>query len=73
MIGKQCFSKLQNVGVIPMRDAKGLTTRLVPMTMSKSAFGKSSFALVKKAPGKFSPAANLSDVNQGTICLCHEK
>ncbi len=42
----------------PMSDANGLTTKLVPMTMSRSALGKSAFALVKNLAGRFSPATS---------------
>ena len=41
---------------IPIREAKGLTIKLVPMTRSMSAWGKSDCALRKKSSGRFSPA-----------------
>ena len=43
---------------VPMREANGFTTKLVPMTMRRSAFGKSAFALVKNLAGRFSPATH---------------
>ena len=63
---------------LPMSDANGFTTRLVPITISKSAFGKSVCALLKKFAGRFSPArsrhsqpakGNRPSLNVAVTCL----
>lgn len=57
-----------------MRDAKGLTTRLVPMTIRRSALGKSAFALVKNLAGRFSPAGKTLKLQLlwGHFCRCNQ-
>ena len=48
----------------PIRDAKGLTTRLVPITMSRSASGKSCSACWKNASGRLSPKNTISGLTR---------
>ena len=60
MQGEVLYEHTQDFTGSPMRDANGCTVRLVPITISRSALGKSVCIFWKNLGGRLSPKKTIS-------------